>query len=184
MNHIPCPWTPMAEEKEDQSFLPLRTDRTWNTEAKWSWKIRAASFYITWDPIKNHKAHFLKIKTEEQTIFCSASTLSGMELSSVELCSKIMAMLLQTPEEPYCFLLSSCKKDLLSNISPVIFFCLVGWKPHFRELKELKNLMDSKFKPSVTRNQLWIPKIWIYNTNTDTAFSKEMVDCDPKLLLQ
>ena len=78
--------------------------------AKCSWSIRAASFYITWDPIKDHKAHFLKMKTQEQTIFCSASTLSGRELSSAELCSKIVVMLLQTFEEPYCFLLSSSKR--------------------------------------------------------------------------
>lgn len=44
--------------------------------------------------------------------------------------------------------------------------------------------MDSTFTPSITKAHFQIPKIWIYNTNTETALSKEMVDSDPKSILQ
>lgn len=81
-----------GRRKRESVISPTESWQDMKYRAKWSWRIRAASFYVTWDPIKGHKAHFLKIKTQEQTIFCSASTLSGRELSSAELCSKIVAM--------------------------------------------------------------------------------------------
>lgn len=124
------PLNAMAEEEKNQSFLPLRADRIWNT--KQIWRIRAASFYIMRDPIQDHKAHFLKIKTKELTIFCSAPTLSGQELSSAELCSKIVATLLQTPEEPYCFLLSSSKMTCYQTFHPQRSSAVLGGNPTSR----------------------------------------------------
>lgn len=118
-----------VRRKRESVISPTEGWQDVKYRAKWSWRIRAASFYITWDPIKDHKAHFLKIKTQEQTIFCSASTLSGRELSSAELCSKIVGTLLQTPEEPYCFLLSSSKRTCCQAFHPQHSSALWGGNP-------------------------------------------------------
>lgn len=107
-----------GRRKRESVISPTEGWQDVKHRAKWSWRIRAASFHITWDPRKDHKAHFLKIKTEEQTIFCSASILSGRELSSAELCSKIVATLPQIPEEPCCFLLSSSKRTCCQAFHP------------------------------------------------------------------
>lgn len=170
-----------GRRKRESVISPTEDRQDVKHRAEWSWRITAASFPITWDSLKDHKAHFHKIKTQEQSLALPPWTECSFPQQSFAVKLWLCFHRYMRSFTALCF---KKQKNLLSRISPAVFFCLAEWEPHLRELKELRNLMDLKFKPSVTKTHFQIPKIWIYKTNTDTALSKEMVGCDPKNMLQ
>ena len=54
--------------KRESVIAPTEGWQDVQYRAKRSWKIRAASLYITWDPMQDHKARLLKIKARTDNL--------------------------------------------------------------------------------------------------------------------